>query len=402
MSGMTPSFRNSAAALALTLAASACATAPAASPASPAVAAAPGLAERLSDTAFWALQARISEPGGYFRIEDNFTSNETEVADVFTLLRQRGTAGDVFLGVGPEQNFTYIAAVRPRMAFVIDIRRQAVVQHLMFKALFEMAADRADFVSLLFSKPRPAADRADFVSLLFSKPRPAAIDTATSGPDLWSAFRMVRSDTAMAIATHDRIVDHLTHRHGFRLDPQELAQLRHVYMAFQRFGPAITTRGPPSGRGGDFLYLTGFAEDSAGEVHTFLSSEENFRVVKSLHERNLIVPVSGDFAGPKAIRAIGEYLRARKLVLRAFYVSNVEQYLFGDALDKGFYANVATLPLDSASVFIRPYTLRRWYRGIGGTVLDGRRQALCPIQSFLGAADKGLVTNNDEALACPR
>src|SRR5581483_7130435 len=94
-----------------------------------------GLPPRLSDAEFWALENAISEPGGYFRIEDNYTSNEMEVGELYALLRQQGISDGVYMGVGPEQNFTYIAAIRPRMAFVVDIRRQAVMQHLMFKAV---------------------------------------------------------------------------------------------------------------------------------------------------------------------------------------------------------------------------------------------------------------------------
>ena len=100
------------------------------------------LPERLTDEEFWSLVTDISEPDGYFRIVDNFTSNEPEVARIFTMLRDKGVAGGVYIGVGPEQNLTYIAAIRPAMAFVVDIRRQAVMQHLLFKAVFELAADR--------------------------------------------------------------------------------------------------------------------------------------------------------------------------------------------------------------------------------------------------------------------
>src|SRR5215470_771621 len=120
------------------------------------IAPANALPQRLSDGDYWKLLSDISEPGGYFRIEDNYTSNEMEVGLLYTMLRNSGVSGDVYLGVGPEQNFTYIASVRPKMAFIVDIRRQAVMQHLMFKAMFEMAKDRAEFVSLLFAKPRPA------------------------------------------------------------------------------------------------------------------------------------------------------------------------------------------------------------------------------------------------------
>jgi len=112
------------------------------------------LPDRISDSEYWALIQSISEPGGYFRIADNFTSNEAEIGQLFTMLRDRGTRGGVYMGVGPEQNLTYIAAIRPQMAFIVDIRRQAVMQHLMFKAVFELAPDRAEFISLLFSKRR--------------------------------------------------------------------------------------------------------------------------------------------------------------------------------------------------------------------------------------------------------
>src|SRR6185295_4439636 len=83
---------------------------------------------RLSDADFWKLVSDISEPDAYFRIVDNFTSNEGEIGGLFTQLRKTGVQGGVYLGVSPEQNLTYIASIRPVMAFVVDIRRQAVMQ----------------------------------------------------------------------------------------------------------------------------------------------------------------------------------------------------------------------------------------------------------------------------------
>jgi hypothetical protein len=341
------------------------------------------LPARLSDAEFWKLQADLSEPGGYFRIEDNYTSNEMEVGQLFTMLRDRKVAGDVYVGVGPEQNFTYIAAIRPKMAFIVDIRRQAAVQHLMFKAVFELARDRADFVSLLFAKPRPAG-----------------LDSTTTIQALWEAYRTVKTDSALAVRNYARIVDQLTKVQHFDLTPDEMAKLKAVFDAFFYYGPSITTRGIASGRGGDFAALTGYSYDNGGQPRSFLSSEENYRSVKSLHDRNLIVPVTGDFGGPKALRAIGSYLRAHDGIVRAFYVSNVEQYLFGDSADRAFYANVATLPVDSSSVFIRPYSMRRY--GYGGAGSSNGVESLCPIQPFIVAALAGRVASNDAALACAR
>jgi hypothetical protein len=338
------------------------------------------LPERLSDAEFWTLISDISEPGGFFQITDNYTSNEMELGRLFTGLRDRGVRGGVYLGVGPEQNFSYIAAIRPAMAFIVDIRRQAVMQHLMYKALFELAKDRAEFVSMLFSMNRPDG-----------------LDESTHVQEIWAAYDPVATDKLGAIKTSTRIVEHLTKTHGFALTADEIEQVESVYAAFVRFGPDISTRGAPRGRltgnGSTFSDLTSWSLDLYGQPQSFLTTEEHFRYVKGMQERNLIIPVSGDFGGPKAIRAIGSYLQRQGGTVSAFYLSNVEQYLFQDNKQRAFYDNVATLPLDEGSVFIRPYSLRR---------AGGLAQSLCPIGAFLGVVTEGRVLTNGDALACGR
>jgi esterase/lipase len=346
------------------------------------------LPAELSDADFWKLETDISEPGGPWT-SDNYTSNELEVAEEMRLLRTGHHVGGVYLGVGPEQNLSYIAAIRPQMAFICDIRRGAVMQHLMYKAIFEMVNDRADFISLLFSKPRPAR-----------------IDILTPIGTIWNAFWAVPTDQAMATQGYTRIVDNLTKTHGFTFTPDESALLRQIFDAFLELGPAISTRGTAQpggggrggrggGRGGggaaDFASLTGASVDATGQVESFLSSEENFRAVKALEAKNMVVPFSGDFAGPHALRAVGAYLTAHEATVTAFYVSNVEQYLFQDGKAGAFYANVATLPLNDSSVFIRPYALRA-----------AGEAPLCPMVSFLRANAAGRVPSNVSALQCPR
>src|SRR5215471_19583617 len=109
--------------------------------------------KQISDEAFWNMVTEFSEPGGYFR-SDNFVSNETTFQYVLKNLKKTKPGG-VYLGVGPDQNFTYIVALQPKMAIIFDIRRENVLQHLMYKALLEMSTDRADFLSKLFSRKRP-------------------------------------------------------------------------------------------------------------------------------------------------------------------------------------------------------------------------------------------------------
>src|ERR1043166_5857954 len=179
------------------------------------------LPSALTDAEFRALMTSVSESGRLFG-GNGFTSNEGDVSRAAAFLSNQGTAGGVYLGVGPEQNFTYIAASRPQLAFLLDIRRQAVVQHLMYKALFELAPDRADFVSLLFAKPRPAG-----------------LDASSTIDQLWHAYSAVATDTTRARRTLGRIQDQLARVHGLLLDETDASLLRFVYAAFVSIGPAI-------------------------------------------------------------------------------------------------------------------------------------------------------------------
>jgi hypothetical protein len=306
-----------------------------------------------------------------------------EVGWIFTRLQDTKVNGGVYLGVGPEQNLSYIASIRPKMAVLFDIRRQAMVQHQIFKAIFELAPDRADFISMLFAKPRPAK-----------------LDSTTAIQPMWDAFWYIPTDTALARRNYDRIRDHLQKTHGFTFTEYELAMMKNVYDAFIAYGPVITTNGGQNGGrqpANTFADMTGYSPDASGQPRSFMSSEDNYRYLRMLHQNNLILTVTGDFGGPKAIRAVGDWLKARGGVVSAFYVSNVEQYLFMDGKQGQFYANVATLPIDEKSVFIRPYSMRNFNRDGG----SGTTNSLCPIAGFLRAVNAGRIYTNNEALACP-
>ena len=351
--------------------------------------------DRIADTTFWRMIEEFSEPSGYFS-SDNFVSNEGELQYVLAELAPRTPRGGVYVGVGPEQNFTYIAAFRPRVAFICDIRRQNLLEHLMYKALFELSDDRADFLSRLWSVERPSGL------------------TALSPPDtLVARFMAMRADSTKFARNLDAIYGVLVDRHGFALTSDDSASLRYVYSAFFVFGPSVSYSSRPNATGPSFgaspragaafplilndslqrvadsLFRIGlpmrvsvdstsrsiitlsfnttragatlmptFAnlmmeDDGTGVQRGWLATEESFRALKDFQSRNLLIPVVGDFGGPKALRAIGAYLRERRATVNVFYVSNVEQYLFqGDAWQR-FYKNVGTIPFDSNSSFIR-------------------------------------------------
>ena len=292
----------------------------------------------LSNAEFWRIVTDLSEAGGYFR-SDNFLSNETGSQAVIPNLRRIVRPGGVYLGVGPEQNFTYILALESRIAFIVDIRRQNMLEHLLYKSFMEMSQDRAEFLSKLFARPRPAGL------------------TEGSGPgDLFSAYQAVDSSSSLFEANLSSSLNYLEKTKEFTLSKEDEAAIRRVYEAFFEAGPRLSYTFLGGYRG--FIKMPTYADlmtESDGHRNwSYLATEDQFRAMQRLQKNNLIVPLVGDFAGPKAIRAVGNYLKQYGAVVGAFYTSNVEQYLFQDDQDwKLFYENVATLPIDSNSTFIR-------------------------------------------------
>jgi hypothetical protein len=297
--------------------------------------------DSLTDAEFWTFFRTMSEPDGYF-LSENFVSNEASFQEVIPRLQRSLTKDGVYLGVGPEQNFTYIANLGPRMAVIFDIRRQNAMQHLMYKALFEMSATRAEFVARLFSRPS------------VSRLAPGIAVAA-----MFDSAQLATPDDSAYKANLAGIIDWLTDKHGFALPKEDIATIEHVYGVFFEAGPDVNY-GYRSGMPGPVrsTYPTYGMLQSATNANSvpmaFLASEANYQAVRTLQLRNLIVPVVGDFGGPSAIRAVGAWLRNREMTVTAFYLSNVEQYLFREngASDR-FYANVSSLPVDSTSHFIR-------------------------------------------------
>jgi hypothetical protein len=308
-------------------------------------AAAESLPARLTDEAFWHLVTDFSEPNGFFR-SDNFLSNEREYQWVLEDLTATAETGGAYIGVGPEQNFTYIVALRPKLAFIVDIRRGNQDEHLLYKAFIEMSADRAEFLSRLFARERPVDLRAD-----------ADID------QLMAAYQRAPTNEALFDRNLQAARDWLVGHHGFSLSNDSLNGLEYVYRAFYEGGPDLSYSFPIGafGRGGNFpTYADLMSEtDNRGERRGYLASEEQYRILRELEQNNAIIPVVGNFAGPKALRAVASYLREHNAAVSAFYTSNVEMYLFQQADDwKKFYGNVATLPVHENSTFIRSVSNR--------------------------------------------
>jgi len=314
--------------------------------------AAEALPQRLSDQEFWRLVTDFSEPDGTFR-SDNLLSNEVWLQYVIPDLLKAAKQNRVYMGVGPEQNFTYMTSLRPAMAFIVDIRRGNLDLHLVYKALLEMSADRAEFVSRLFSRARPSG-----------------LTTTSTAQEIFDAFAPVERSEALYNDNLKALRDLLMKKHGFALSDIDQSGLEYVYSAFSSFGPKIMYSSTGSGFFGGGQRQPSYAElmtatDTDGVSRSYLATEENFRFLKDLEAKNLVVPLVGNFAGPKAIRSVGQYVKDKGGIVSAFYLSNVEMYLAQDGLTTAFCRNVAALPLDAASTFIRSLRGGRYGQGFG-------------------------------------
>ena len=334
------------------------------------------LPSRYADSTFWRMTAEFSEKDGFFR-SDNLLSNESSFQWVVPTLQQMTRPDGVYLGVAPEQNFTFIAALKPKVAFIIDIRRGNLVIHLMYKALFETSANRVDFTFRLFGRVKPAG-----------------VSPAVGVEELFTLVGSTQLDTTFARNTLNEIKDHLTRTHGFPLSKEDLDWIDYVYVTFSGSGPGLRynmggrNSGFGYGRGGMPNYANLMTEsDSLGVHRSYLATDEAYGVIKDMEERNVIIPFTGDFAGPKALRAFGNYVRDNKAVVQAIYVSNVEQYLWQDANNwRKYYDNVATLPTDSTSVFIRSAT--NGYRH-QQSLNSRQNELLCPVSTHMKAFNEG-------------
>src|SRR5215510_2027490 len=230
------------------------------------------LPARLTDKEFWKMITDFSEAGGYFR-SDNFLSNEAGYQHVIPLLKKSIRPGGVYLGVGPEQNFTYVVALEPKMAFIVDIRRQNMLEHLLYKALMELCADRVEFLSRLFSRPHQTT-----------------LNSSASPEALVRAYEKAQPSETLFDANVQLVIDHLRKAKGFPLSDEDQTTVRYVYRAFFDAGPEL--RYTFLGGYGGFMGMPSYGDlmtenDGRTRNWNFLASEDQYRTIRSLQERNL-------------------------------------------------------------------------------------------------------------------
>ena len=314
----------------------------------------------------------LSEPGGYFDT-DNLVSNETAYLHVLGGLRRLGVRGGTFIGVGPEQNFSYIAEIEPELALLIDIRRDNMLLLLLFKSMFETSETRIEYLSRLFGRKPP--------------PDPGS----WGGKDLAELLDYIEQaglDSVAQNAVHRSLMTRID-GYGVPLTAEDRITMRRFHDEFARAGMALafSTLGRLAQREYPTVRRLYLETDLAGERGSYLATEERWLRVRELQRRNRIVPLVGDMGGTIAMRAIGDYLRSTGMKVSAFYVTNVEFYLMRAGSFDNLVESVRAMPHDEKSVLIRSY----FNRGFGGPGMQPGHfssQHLKTFQRFLAMVDE--------------
>src|SRR5262249_11418431 len=150
-------------------------------------------------------------------------------------------------------------ATQPRLSFIVDIRRQNMLEHLLYKSLFERSTDRADFISRLFSRKRPNG-----------------LGATTSIETILSAFADVKADEKLYADNLADVLKHLENTHGFPLSASDKDVIQKVYGAFLSCGLKMDflCNNPGRGNGANLSYQQLMAErDGEGAQHGFLVTE---------------------------------------------------------------------------------------------------------------------------------
>jgi hypothetical protein len=286
-------------------------------------------------------------------------------------LARAGVSGGAYLGVGPDQNFSYIAQIRPAVAFIIDIRRDNLLLQLLFKALFAVSPTRVEYLSLLTGRgppDRPETWRDAGIDRLI-----AHIDGSRPMSDALQRQLQIRLDDSIKSTR-------------VPLSPSEFDTIHRFHRAFIAAGLSLVfqAEGQPVRSYYPNLRMLLGETDRNGRQASFLASEPGYQVVRSLEARDLVIPVVGDVSGSRAMAAIAAEMSTRHEPLSAFYISNVEYYLFADGRFGAFVENLKRMPATDRSTMIRS-VFPSGYRGSLPQWLPGYYSASLaqPLQQML-------------------
>ncbi len=332
----------------------------------------------LSDLCF---PARDASPAAWIRsisepetgpAGDNLVSNEDSYPRCCDALRKLAPAGGAYLGVGPEQNLSLVAASRPVLAFVMDYRRRNFLVHLLHKALMALSVDRVSYLERLTARSR-ARD-------------PGLHASAEALLAAFDGQRMERARLDRTIVEVRRFLEPLA-----VVEEAEWGEIATIQARIA--GPGLSAR---------FIGLAGYptlaslirTADREGRPAHFLALEDAYLFLRRMQLDDRVLPVVGDFAGQRAFRQLGDQLRRIHLAISVVYVSDVEFFLLRSGKFAAYVENLACLPRLEGALIVRTSTrpIAHPERVAG----DSSTTVVRPLSQFLERARNGKIGEVDD------
>lgn len=296
-------------------------------------------APNISPAEFSKIIRDMSEDNGYFRGE-SWVTNELTYLDVIESIEKYDIKGGAYIGVAPEQNFTYMAAIRPQIAFLVDIRAQNRMQHLMFKILFEISETRIEFLSNLFSMPLKG-------------------ETGVKIPDSKSDINVIvnyleNSEQSRVLFNKNlsKMINTLNSKYKFNLTDWETSNIKHVYDHF--YVENLNMTNGPWRNSYPTLGEIFTDRDKSGRQLNVFNNREQFLFIKKMQIENKVIPITGDYGNTYALSKVAAYLKKHNLTVSAQYVSNAEQYIIRSRGNwNNWVKNIKNMPYNDKTVFIR-------------------------------------------------
>ncbi|WP_152053937.1 LIC_10091 family protein [Tautonia marina] len=321
-------------------------------------------------TSFPELIRSLSEPetGPH---ADNLLTNEDSFPRVIGDLERRVTSGGLYLGVGPDQNFSYIARCAPARSFVLDFRRRNLRLHLLHKALFMLSETRVDYLTRLTARqPRDLPDQPTPSQLV------EAFATAPFEERLLERTRLEVFGLIRALGV---------------LDESEWDDLARIQARLA--GPGMNAK---------FLAMPIYptlgeliqTPDSDGCPAHLLAQESSYRTVRDAQRNDQVLPLVANLAGSVALPRLADWFQSQRLKVSVVYVSDVEFFLLRAGTLDAYVANLERLPRHENALIIRTSTRELDHPDrIPG---DSSTTVLRSLPAFLDAARAGRITRPDD------
>lgn len=345
----------------------------------------PDLLER---EAFVELIRRLSDPPSGPASADNLMTNEDSIASVMDQAGREVPRDTVYLGVGPDQNFSLIAATRPDSAFILDFRKKNQLLHFLHRALLHVSNDQVEYL-------------AHFWARSFIKCATAPINAnrrEISAGELICGFKNTDFQKQLFENAQAKVSEQIRLLNYVSAD--ELTEIRRIHARLA--GAGLQAR---------FLALKMYPQmqslvqalTRSGKPGHWLGSDQHFQTIRELQTKNRIIPIVADWAdSPKntqssAFQRLSDWLISNQKQVGCIYISDVEFFLMRTSIFDKYIENLGQLPIHEEARIIRTSTREiKHPERLSG---QSSTTIVRPLRQFIDRASSGKIKTLDDLFA---